>query len=121
MGADLTPGLAAGEYAKKKLATYGDQDNFVAFIVETGGRVSPAGLQFLDGILPAQAGGAAAARERGRTAQRAISRECCRARAMVVFPGPRLAVCGAAGSSGAGPPDGDGSNRVGWLVDRLFI
>ncbi len=42
-GADTTPGVAAEMYAATKSAIYGDQHNFVPFIVETGGRVNRAG------------------------------------------------------------------------------
>ena len=54
-GADVIPRLVAREYAKKKVARYGDQDNnFVAFIVETGGRASqPGGAPVSRRILPA--------------------------------------------------------------------
>jgi hypothetical protein len=34
-------------YSSKKTKTYSDQANFVPFIVETGGRINAAGLQFL--------------------------------------------------------------------------
>jgi hypothetical protein len=39
--------------------TYSDQANFVPFIVETGGRINAAGLQFHSRILPLQAEGTA--------------------------------------------------------------
>ncbi len=35
-----TPGHAAEAYAAVKAAKYADQDNFVPFILETGGRVN---------------------------------------------------------------------------------
>ena len=47
-GADTTPGTAAARYEQTKKDRYADQPNFVPFIVETGGRVGDAGLQFLD-------------------------------------------------------------------------
>ncbi len=56
-GADTTPGV---EYAATKSARYADQHNFVPFIVETGGRVNCAGIQFLD-LLSGVAGLANAA------------------------------------------------------------
>ncbi len=37
-----TPGLAAEAYAAVKAAKYADQDNFIPFILETGGRVNKA-------------------------------------------------------------------------------
>ncbi len=59
-GADTTPGVAAEEYAATKSARYADQFNFVPLIVETGGRVNCAGIQFLD-VLSGAAGLANAA------------------------------------------------------------
>jgi hypothetical protein len=59
-GADTTPGVAAEEYSATKSARYADQHNFVPFIVETGGRVNYAGIQFLD-VLSGVAGLANAA------------------------------------------------------------
>ena len=49
LGADkITPGVAASEYDRIKMAKYADQDSFMSFSVETGGRINRAGLQFLD-------------------------------------------------------------------------
>jgi hypothetical protein len=67
-GADTIPGTAAALYDGKKTKTYSDQANFVPFIVETGGRINAAGLQFLSRILPLAAEGT------GRAALRGISR-----------------------------------------------
>ena len=54
---------------------YSDQANFVPFIVETGGRINAAGLQFLSRILPLEAEGTAGlTRRHGRAALRGISR-----------------------------------------------
>ena len=49
-GADVTPGRAAAVYSTIKEAKYGDQNNFVPFIVETGGRINAAGLEFFDKV-----------------------------------------------------------------------
>jgi hypothetical protein len=52
-----------------------DVQNFVPFIVETGGRINAAGLEFLSRILPLEAEGTAGlSRRRGRAALRGISR-----------------------------------------------
>jgi hypothetical protein len=42
-GAAVTPGCAAAVYSVIKEAKYRDQINFVPFIVEAGGRVTPPG------------------------------------------------------------------------------
>jgi hypothetical protein len=47
-GSGTNPGLAAEAYAAVKVAKYADQDNFIPFILETGGRVNKADL-FLPG------------------------------------------------------------------------
>jgi hypothetical protein len=47
MGTAQTPGRAAAVYSDIKVAKYGDQSNFVPFIVETGGRINAAGLEVL--------------------------------------------------------------------------
>ncbi len=44
-GSGNTPGLAAEAYAAVKAAKYADQDNFIPFILETGGRVNKAGTK----------------------------------------------------------------------------
>ncbi len=60
-------------------ATYSDQANFEPFIVETGGRINAAGLQFLSRILPLEAEGTAGlARRHGRATLRGISRALAR-------------------------------------------
>jgi hypothetical protein len=41
-GSGTTPRLAAEAYAAVKAATYADQDNFIPFILETGGRANKA-------------------------------------------------------------------------------
>jgi hypothetical protein len=51
-GSHIVPGLAAEAYAATKWAKYADQDNFVPFIVETGGRVNKQARQFLDSLMP---------------------------------------------------------------------
>jgi hypothetical protein len=43
-----TPGHAAEAYAAVKAAKYADQDNFIPFILETGGRVNKAARDWLD-------------------------------------------------------------------------
>ncbi len=74
-GTDTIPGKAAALYEDKQTKTHGDQTNFVPFIVETGGRINAAGLQFLSRSLPLEAEGTAGlARRRGRAALRGISR-----------------------------------------------
>ncbi len=45
-----TPGLAAEAYAAVKVAKYADQDNFIPFILETGGRVNKAARDWLDAL-----------------------------------------------------------------------
>ncbi len=55
-GTDTIPGKTAALYDGKKTKTYSDQANFVPFIVETGGRINAAGLQFLSRILAAVGG-----------------------------------------------------------------
>ncbi len=52
LGTDTIPGKAAALYETK---TYSDQANFVPFIVEKGGRINAAGLQFLSANLPLEA------------------------------------------------------------------
>ena len=49
------------------MAQYGDQINFVPFIVETGGRINAAGLKFFDTVSGALEGDTA----KGRAARRA--------------------------------------------------
>ncbi len=44
-GSGTTPGLAAEAYAAVKAAKYADQDNFIPFILETGGRVNKAACE----------------------------------------------------------------------------
>ncbi len=68
-GTDTIPGKATALYNGKKTKTYSDQANFVPFIVETGGRITAAGLRFLSRILPLEAEGTAGlARRPGRAA-----------------------------------------------------
>ncbi len=50
-----TPGKAAALNEDKKTKTHSEQASFVPFIVETGGRINAAGLQFLSRILPLEA------------------------------------------------------------------
>ncbi len=74
-GIDTITGKAAALHDGKKTKTYSDQANFVPFIVETGGRINAAGLQFLSRILPLEAEGTAGlTRRHGRAALRGISR-----------------------------------------------
>ena len=47
-GTDFTPGLAAAVYSDITAAKYSDQSNFVPYIVDTGGRINTAGLEFFD-------------------------------------------------------------------------
>jgi hypothetical protein len=70
-GTDTIPGKAAALDEGKKTKTYSDQASFVPFIVETGGRINAAGLQFLSRILPLEAEGTAGlTRRHGRAALR---------------------------------------------------
>ncbi len=57
-GTDTIPGKAAALYDSKKTKTY-SHANVVPFIVETGGRINAAGLQFLFRIQPLEAEGTA--------------------------------------------------------------
>jgi hypothetical protein len=49
-GSGTTPGLAAEAYAAVKVANYADQEHFIPFILETGGRVNKAARDWLDGF-----------------------------------------------------------------------
>jgi hypothetical protein len=51
-GTDTIPDKAAALYDGKKTKTHSDQANFVPFIVETGGRINAAGLQFCRLFVP---------------------------------------------------------------------
>jgi len=51
-----TPGLAAEAYAAVKAAKYADQDNFIPFILETGGRVNKAARDWLDALTAPEPG-----------------------------------------------------------------
>ncbi len=51
-------------YSGIKAAKYGDQNNFVPFIVETGGRINTAGLDFFDTVSGAMEGDTAEVRAR---------------------------------------------------------
>ncbi len=74
-GTGTIPGKAAALYDGEKTKTYSDQAKFVSFIVETGGRINAAGLQFLSRTLPLEAEGTAGlARRHGCAALRGISR-----------------------------------------------
>jgi hypothetical protein len=55
-GSGTTPGLAAETYAAVKAAKYADQDNFVPFILETGGRVNKAARDWLDALTAPEPG-----------------------------------------------------------------
>jgi hypothetical protein len=70
MGMDWTPGRAAADYSTIKTAKYSDQSNFVPFIVETGGRINAAGLEFFDKVSGALEGDTPQVRARRRTALR---------------------------------------------------
>ena len=50
------------------MAKYGDQSNFVPFIVETGGRINAAGLKFFDTVSGALEGDTAKVRAARRAA-----------------------------------------------------
>jgi hypothetical protein len=50
-GSDTNPKLAAETYAAVKAAKYADQDHFIPFILETGGRVNKAAREWLDTLL----------------------------------------------------------------------
>ena len=45
-----TPRLLTAQTPGRAAAKYGDQSNFVPFIVETGGRINAAGLDFFDTV-----------------------------------------------------------------------
>jgi hypothetical protein len=49
-GSGTTPGLAAEAYAAVKAVKYADQDNFIPFILETGGHVNKAARDWLDAL-----------------------------------------------------------------------
>jgi hypothetical protein len=49
-GSGTMPGLAAEAYAAVKAAKHADQDNFIPFILETGGRVNKAARDWLDAL-----------------------------------------------------------------------
>ena len=68
MGTAQTPGRAAAVYNGIKAAKYGDQSNFVPFIVETGDRINAAGLDFFDTVSGALEGDTAKVREARRAA-----------------------------------------------------
>ena len=72
-GTDLTPGLAAAVYSDIKAAKYSDQSNFVPFIVETGGRINTAGLEFFDKISGALGADTAQVRAGRRAALRGVT------------------------------------------------
>ncbi len=55
-GSGTTPGLAAEAYAAVKAAKYADQDNFIPFILETGGRVNEAARDCLDALTAPEPG-----------------------------------------------------------------
>ena len=55
-GSGTTPGLAAEAYAAVKAAKYADQDNFIPFILETGGRVNKAARDWLDALTALEPG-----------------------------------------------------------------
>ncbi len=65
MGTAQTPGRAAAVYNDIKVAKYGDQSNFVPFIVETGGRINATGLEFFDTVSGALEGDTTKVREFG--------------------------------------------------------
>jgi hypothetical protein len=67
MGTDWSPGRAAAVYNGITVAKYGDQSNFVPFIVETGGRINAAGLEFFDTVSGAPLYGVADALVRQHT------------------------------------------------------
>ncbi len=74
-GSDTIPGKVTPLCDGKKTKTFSDQANFVPFIVETGGRINAAGLQFLSRILPLEAESTAGlTRRHGRAALRGIPR-----------------------------------------------
>jgi hypothetical protein len=48
--------MAAEAYAAVKAAKYADQDNFITFILETGGRVNKAARDWLDALTAPEPG-----------------------------------------------------------------
>ena len=71
MGTAQTSGGAAAVYSDIKAAKYGDQNNFVPFIVETGGRIYAAGLDFFDTVSGALEGDTPPRLQKVRAARRA--------------------------------------------------
>ncbi len=55
-GSGTTPGLAAEAYAAVKAAKYADLDNFIPFMLETGGRVNKAARDWLDALTAPEPG-----------------------------------------------------------------
>ncbi len=55
-GSGTTPGLAAETYAAVKAAKYADQDSFIPFVLETGGRVNKVALDWLDALTAPEPG-----------------------------------------------------------------
>jgi hypothetical protein len=55
-GSGTMPRLAAAACAAVKAAKYADQDNFIPFILETGGRVSKAARDWLDALTAPEPG-----------------------------------------------------------------
>jgi hypothetical protein len=54
-GSGTTPGLAEA-YAAVKAAKYADQDNFIPFILEAGGRVNKAARDWLNALTAPEPG-----------------------------------------------------------------
>ncbi len=56
-GSGTTPGHAAEEaYAAVKAAKYADLDNFIPFMLETGGRINKAARDWLDALTAPEPG-----------------------------------------------------------------
>jgi hypothetical protein len=55
-GSDTTPGLAAETYAAVKATKYADQNNFIPFILETGGRVNKKAREWRDHLTAPEPG-----------------------------------------------------------------
>jgi hypothetical protein len=104
-GTDWTPGRAAAVYNDIKVEKYRGQSNFVPFIVETGGRINAAWLEFFDNVSGALEGDTARVRAARRATLHGVAAALVRqqgymlAQIVAEIHAPDLAV-GDVGSSG---------------------
>jgi hypothetical protein len=102
-------------YSNIKVAKYRDQSNFVPFIVETGGRINAAGLEFFDTVSGALESDVAAVRAARRAALCGVANALIRqqgymlAQIVAEIYAPNLAVgdVGGAGLAVSGDDDVD--------------